>query len=172
VVIGNPDGVRQRGAGHHHNQRMSQWAYGKDIDYLRHKMELAGLSRLTGSQRGTSARCPACGHRHKPQGREWTCKACGFRGQRDLVGSINMHPIAFGEKPMFPAAYAITYPRPGTAARQVLDRRNRPDPGHGEAERAFAPMSLHERMASTAGVARARQGAGRNHSVSSVAHSL
>ena len=119
-------------SGRHHNQRMSQWEYGKDIDYLTHKIELAGMSSFIGSERGTSSRCPACGHRHKPKGREWACKACGFRGHRDLVGSINMHPIAFGEKPIFPAAFAITYLRPGTAARKVFDRSNRPDPGLGE----------------------------------------
>lgn len=98
VFIGNPDGVRKRRSGRHHNQRMSQWEYGKDIDYLTHKIELAGMSSFTGSERGTSSRCPACGHRHKPKGREWTCKACGFRRHRDLVGSINMHPIAFWRK--------------------------------------------------------------------------
>jgi putative transposase len=172
VFIGNPDGVRKRCSGRHHNQRMSQWEYGRDIDYLTHKIALAGMSSFTGSERGTSSRCPACGHRHKPKGREWTCKACEFRGHRDLVGSINMHPIAFGEKPMFPAANAITYLRPGTSARKVLDRSNRPDPGHGKDERPLAPMSLHERMESTAGIARAPQGAGHVRSISSEAHSL
>jgi putative transposase len=172
VFIGNPDGVRKRRSGRHHNQRMSQWEYGRDIDYLTHKIELAGMSSFTGSERGTSSRCPACGHRHKPKGREWTCKACGFRGHRDLVGSINMHPIAFGEKPMFPVASAITYLRPGTSVRKVLDRSNRPDPGHGEDECPLAPVSLHERMESTTGIARAPQGAGHIRSLSSEAHSL
>jgi len=32
VFIGNPDGVRTRRSGRHHNQRMSQWEYGRDID--------------------------------------------------------------------------------------------------------------------------------------------
>jgi putative transposase len=172
VFIGNPEGVRKRRSGRHHNQRMSQWEYGKDIDYLTHKAELAGMSSFTGSERGTSSRCPACGHRHKPKGREWVCKACGFRGHRDLVGSINMHPIAFGEKTMFPVASAITYLRPGTCARKVLDRSNRPDPGHGKDASPIAPMSLHERMASTAEIARAPKGAGHIHSFSSEAHSL
>jgi putative transposase len=173
VFVGNPDGVRKRRSGRHHNQRMSQWEYGRDIDDLTHKIELAGMSSFTGSERGTSSRCPACGHRHKPEGREWTCKACRFfRGHRDLVGSINMHPIAFGEKPMFPAANAITYLRPGTSARKVLDRSNRPDPGHGEDERPLALVSLHERMESTSGIARAPQGAGHIRSLSSEAHSL
>ena len=172
VFIGNPDGVRKRRSGRHHNQRMSQWEYGRDIDYLTHKIELAGMSSFTGSERGTSSRCPACGHRHKPKGREWTCKACGFHGHRDLVGSINMHPLAFGETPTFPAAPAVTYLRPGTSARKVRDRSNRPDPGHGEDENPLAPVSPNGRMESTAGIARVPQGAGHDHSSPSEAHSL
>jgi putative transposase len=38
IFIGNPDGVRQCHCGRHHNQRMSQWEYGRDIDYLTHKI--------------------------------------------------------------------------------------------------------------------------------------
>jgi len=72
---------------------------------------------------------------------------------------------------MFPASSAITYLRPGTSAREVLDRSNRPDLGHGEDERPLAPMSLHERMESTAGIARVPQGAGQIRSLSSEAHS-
>ena len=37
LFIGNPHGVRNRDHGRHHNQRMSLWEYGKDIDYLTHK---------------------------------------------------------------------------------------------------------------------------------------
>ncbi|TFE73631.1 hypothetical protein A7K72_06130, partial [Candidatus Methylacidiphilum fumarolicum] len=32
---------------------------------------------------GTSSRCPECGHRHKPNGRNWRCPKCGFQGHRD-----------------------------------------------------------------------------------------
>jgi hypothetical protein len=73
---------------------------------------------------------------------------------------------------MFPAANAITYLRPGTSAKKVLDRSNRPDPGHGEDDSPIAPVLLHERMESTAGIARAPQGAGHIHSRLSEAHSL
>jgi IS605 OrfB family transposase len=31
VFVGNPDGVRRNRCGRKHNQRMSQWEYGKDI---------------------------------------------------------------------------------------------------------------------------------------------
>lgn len=170
LFIGNPEGVRQRRCGRKHNQRMSQWEYGKDIDYLTHKSKQAGISSFTGSERGTSSRCPVCGHRHKPKDRNWVCPECGFKGHRDLVGSVNMHLLAFGEKTTFPAANAVTYLRPGTSARKCLDRSSRPDTGH-----AKPGMLLHENTGSTASeaslpwVARAT---GQTRVHSSEAHSL
>jgi putative transposase len=111
LFIGNPHGVRRENRGRHHNQRMAQWEYGRDIDYLTHKSKQARILSFTGSERGTSSRCPRCGHKHKPNGRNWACRVCGFVGHRDLVGSINMHPLAFGTHPKFPRSF--TYLRPG-----------------------------------------------------------
>lgn len=111
LFIGNPHGVRNRASGRHHNQRMTLWEYGKDIDYLTHKSTQAHMSSFTGSERGTSSRCPSCGHKHKPRNRQWLCKQCGFQGHRDLVGSLNMHLLAFGEQVEFPRSF--TYLRPG-----------------------------------------------------------
>jgi len=74
LFIGNPHGVRHRDCGRHHNGRMAQWEYGRDIDYLTHKSKQARISCSTGSERGTSSRCPRCGHRHKPKGRTWACR--------------------------------------------------------------------------------------------------
>jgi hypothetical protein len=39
--------------GRKHNQRMSQWEYGKDIEYLGYKSTLAGILSFSGSERGT-----------------------------------------------------------------------------------------------------------------------
>jgi len=111
LFIGNPHGVRNRDNGRHHNQRMALWEYGKDIDYLTHKAKQARILSFTGSERGTSSQCPRCGHKHKPKGRVWRCKQCGFTGHRDLVGSINMHKLAFGQQVEFPRSF--TYLRPG-----------------------------------------------------------
>ena len=110
LFIGNPHGVRNRNNGRHHNQRMSLWEYGKDISYLTHKSKQAHMVCFTGSERGTSSQCPACEHKHKPRNRQWDCKKCGFNGHRDLVGSINMHRLAFGERVEFPRSF--TYLRP------------------------------------------------------------
>ncbi len=115
LFIGNPHGVRNRDNGRHHNQRMALWEYGKDIDYLTHKAKQSRILSFTGSERGTSSQCPRCGHKHKPKGRVWRCKKCGFIGHRDLVGSVNMHVLAFDEHVLFPRS--VTYLRPGPSRR-------------------------------------------------------
>ncbi|MEO8954674.1 MAG: transposase [Ktedonobacteraceae bacterium] len=133
LFIGNPHGVRTRNCGRHHNQRMSLWEYGKDIDYLTHKSKQAHIMSFTGSERGTSSQCPVCGHKHKPKGREWNCKKCGFNGHRDIVGSVNMHTLAYGEQVMFPRS--VTYLRP-SRSRQAAAHK---DPAVGRSSRADTP---------------------------------
>jgi putative transposase len=136
LFIGDPRGVRKLKAGRHHNQRISRWAAGKDMDDLRHKAERAGIACSTGDERGTSSRCPQCSHRHRPTGRDWQCKRCGFVGHRDIVGAANMHQNALGVQVTFPAS--VTYRRAGPmrAARGVKNsapipaaRRSSPDTG-------------------------------------------
>jgi len=136
LFIGNPDGVRQKDSGRHHNQRMALWEYGRDIDYLTHKCEQAHIMSFTGSERGTSSRCPACEHKHKPKGRRWHCQQCGFTGHRDLVGSVNMHKLAYDEQVMFPRS--ITYLRPSPSRRQATAPK---DPVVGRSSRADAPLA-------------------------------
>jgi putative transposase len=135
LFIGNPHGVRQENKGRHHNQRMAQWEYGKDIDYLRHKSTLAGIKSFTGSERGTSSQCPVCRHLRKPKGRVWKCRKCGFVGHRDVVGSINMHRLAYGEPVTFPRS--VTYLRPGLTRRAAVHK----DPAVGCSSRADTPLA-------------------------------
>ncbi len=115
LYIGNPHGVRSKDKGRYHNQRMAQWEYGKDIAYLSYKAKAAHIESFIGSERGTSSRCPACGWKQRIKGRMWCCRnpICRFIGHRDVVGSVNMHLIAYGKKVAFPAQ--ITYQRPGPA---------------------------------------------------------
>ncbi len=112
VFIGDPHGVRDQPCGRHHHQRMSQWEYGKDKDYLSQKCAQAGILSFTGSERGTSSRCPNCQRRQKIRGRNWVCKnpQCRFAGHRDIVGSLNMHRLAFGRAIAYPSR--VTYLRP------------------------------------------------------------
>ena len=139
IFIGNPDGVRRKNSGRYHNQRMSQWEYGKDIDYLQQKSEQDRIVCFTGDERGTSSRCPVCGHRHKPKGRNWRCKACGFEGHRDIVGAVNMHRIAFDQVVAFPER--ITYLRP-----ENFWRSSRP--GTGQSCLAESRTQAPQRVAS------------------------
>jgi putative transposase len=125
VFIGNPHGVRKKNCGRRHNQRMAQWEYGKDLSYFAHKFKIAGISVLTGSERGTSSTCPECGHRHKPKGRTWNCPKCSYKKKhRDITGSLNMHLLAFGQKAKYPEI--IKYLRPvRTGSSRCADTRQR-----------------------------------------------
>jgi hypothetical protein len=154
LYIGDPDGVRNKPCGRKHNQRMSQWEYGKDIEYLEYKSEHAGISSFGGSERGTSSRCPKCGHQHKPTGRNWVCKGCGLSGHRDLVGSINMHPIAFENKATFSVSKDVAYLRPGTCCWKYRNRSSRPDTGRrkglGPLPPALSEVCVNQRFRSDA----------------------
>jgi putative transposase len=140
LYIGEPHGVRQHKTGRHHHQRMSQWEYGKDIEYLTYKCLQASIKSFTGTERGTSSQCPVCGRlRKKPKGPVWRCKQCGFQGHRDLVGSVNMHRIAYGHKIMFPHIYL----RPSRMRRAAVNE----NPAVGRSSRAGTPPScLSESM--------------------------
>jgi putative transposase len=111
LYVGDPHGVRNENKGRHHNQRMSQWEYGKDKQYLQQKCQQVGIVCFSGSERGTSSHCPRCDWKKKPRGRIWTCRRCGFVGHRDIVGSMNMHLLAFGSRIEYPSS--LTYRRPG-----------------------------------------------------------
>ena len=117
LYVGDPHGVRNEHKGRHHNQRMAQWEYSKDKQYLQEKCSKAGIVCFSGSERGTSSHCPRCDQKKKPRGRNWACRRCGFVGHRDIVGSMNMHPLAFGSRIAYPTS--LTYRRPGP----LRDRR-------------------------------------------------
>jgi putative transposase len=147
LYMGDPRGVRKLKSGRHHNQRIARWEVGKDMDDLGHKAERAGIACSTGDERGTSSRCPQCGHRHRPKGRTWQCKKCGFEGHRDIVGAANMHVNGFGRKVTFPAQ--VTYRRAGpmratrgvnNPASSLPARRSSPDTGLREGLAPFAPQ--------------------------------
>ena len=142
LFIGNPEGVRRRNQGRHHNQRMSGWEYGRDIAYLRYKAKAAGIESFTGSERGTSSQCPVCGWKQKVKGRVWRCRnpQCAFVGHQDVVGSVNMHPLAFGRTIPFPAH--ITYQRAGPV--RVLARDEQPHPVGDQPARCRRPDTGHQ----------------------------
>ncbi|MCB1075843.1 MAG: transposase [Simkania sp.] len=123
VFVGNPDGVRSKNTGRKHNQRLAGWEYGKDWEYLKYKTKQAGIESFNGSERGTSSHCPDCGLRKKVKGRWWKCTKCTFECHRDIVGALNMFPLAFDTKVAAPKD--ITYLR-------ILQRRSSSSLGTGQ----------------------------------------
>jgi putative transposase len=109
--VGNPKGIQKRRCGRWHNQRISQWEFAKDLHYLEYKSKKAGILCFNGTERGTSSCCPKCGHRKRVKGRNWRCPLCEFECHRDVVGGMNMFPLAFGKSVDKPKE--ITYLRPG-----------------------------------------------------------
>lgn len=70
-------------------QKLIQWPHGKLKQKLQYKLERENIGVIEISESYTSQTCPACGHRHKPKGRNYVCK-CGYKNHRDIVGAINI----------------------------------------------------------------------------------
>ena len=105
VFIGHPDGVRQQNSGRHHHQRMAGWEDGQDSAALTDKAKAASSERFTGAERGTASQCRVGGWKQRVTGRQWRCRTpeCALSGQRDVVGRVHRHPLAFGTRMAFPA---------------------------------------------------------------------
>ncbi|MBI4851558.1 MAG: IS200/IS605 family element transposase accessory protein TnpB [Acidobacteria bacterium] len=72
------------------NQEMGLLSLGVFVGYLKYKFAAFGIELETTSESYTTKTCPACGHKHKPKGRQYHCPKCGFVGVRDEVGAINL----------------------------------------------------------------------------------
>jgi putative transposase len=97
VYIGDPQGVREQDCGQQHNQRMSQWSFGRLRDLLEYKLKRHGIFLEKVEERGTSGTCPACGKYTKQAGRIYRCgnKECGFSGaHRDVIGASGILDLA------------------------------------------------------------------------------
>jgi putative transposase len=88
VYIGDPAGVRDKDCSRKHNQRMSQWPFGKLADMLEYKLKRIGVRLVKVDERGTSGTCPVCAGYTKQAGRIYKCGHCGFTGaHRDVIGA-------------------------------------------------------------------------------------
>ncbi len=73
-------------------RRLDQWPFRKLQFYVGYKTlqrerETHYLPRE--QVRGTSSTCPMCGRKNRPNGHVFSCKACGFVGDRHFVGAYN-----------------------------------------------------------------------------------
>jgi putative transposase len=91
VVIGDVRDIRQNiDYGKKVNQKLHQWSHGQTRSQITYKAERKGITVVLVNEAYTSQTCPCCGHKHKPQGRNYKCNACGFQYHRDGVGAINI----------------------------------------------------------------------------------
>ncbi|WP_216363848.1 zinc ribbon domain-containing protein, partial [Moorella sp. E306M] len=85
--------VREQDCGRHHNQRMSQWTFGRLRDLLEYKLKRHGITLEKIEERGTSGTCPTCSKYTKQTGRIYRCgdRDCGFGGvHRDVIGATGI----------------------------------------------------------------------------------
>ena len=114
-----------------HNQRMSQWSHGKVRTYVAYKAEAYGIRTVLQDEHHTSQTCPSCTHRHKPRGRRYVCRACGFSGHRDVVGQVNiLSAYTYGAPGKLPAPTQVKYRIPHNlrVMRRCQDTGQAPQP--------------------------------------------
>ncbi|USG64479.1 transposase [Brevibacillus ruminantium] len=96
VVVGKLDGVgrhtskrkKKKVRSRRHNQRMSQWAFGRTTSYLGYKLQVNRIKLRKEEESFTSQTCPVCTRRKKVSGRVYQCK-CGYTQHRDIHGAGN-----------------------------------------------------------------------------------
>ncbi len=95
LVIGDVTGIAQKTKGEKrlnrkNRQKVSQWEFYKQRQYLEYKCDEVGIETTLESEHGTSKTCPRCGHKQKPNGRNYNCPACHLKIHRDVVGACNI----------------------------------------------------------------------------------
>ncbi|HMA36468.1 MAG TPA: transposase, partial [Chloroflexia bacterium] len=78
--------------GRHHNQRLSQWAHGQFVGYVKDKARQYGISTAYIAEEYSTRTCSQCRQVHNvaPRGRVFTCAGCGARVSRDGNGAANI----------------------------------------------------------------------------------
>ena len=71
------------------NQKLSNWNFGLLFRYLEYKLKLKGIEIEKICEAYSTQTCPMCGQRHKPKGKNYSCK-CGYTAHRDIHGAMNI----------------------------------------------------------------------------------
>ena len=95
LVIGDVTGIAEntkskKRLNRKNRQKISQWAFYKQRQYLEYKCDEVGIETTLESEHGTSKTCPKCGNQYKPNGRNYNCPACNLKIHRDVVGACNI----------------------------------------------------------------------------------
>ncbi|MYA70285.1 IS200/IS605 family element transposase accessory protein TnpB [Candidatus Poribacteria bacterium] len=133
IVLGNLTGIRKDiDYGKRANQKLHQWAFGKISELIIYKAKTLGIKVEVLDESYTSQTCPKCGHRKKPNNRNYTCK-CGFKYHRDGVGAINIRAKYLGhfgvpvvaekvsDRMTPPLGFRLTVPKVQVALSQIKE---------------------------------------------------
>jgi len=71
-------------------RRLNQWPFRKLQNYVEYKILRSGFETRYVEARGTSSTCPMCGRHNRPNGHVFSCRVCGFTGDRHSVGAYNI----------------------------------------------------------------------------------
>ena len=71
------------------NHSLHTWSFYRLAHYIEYKAKLLGIRVEYVNPAYTSQTCPACGKKHKVNGRDYRCE-CGYHTHRDLVGAKNI----------------------------------------------------------------------------------
>ena len=73
------------------NGRLHRWGFRRFQNITEYKAKLKGLKVVFVDPAHTSSLCPICGSKLSPNGhRALKCRRCGFKANRDVVGSWNI----------------------------------------------------------------------------------
>jgi putative transposase len=86
LVVGDVSGIskntkNEKRLNKKNRQKVSQWEFYKQRQYLEYKCEEVGIETILESENGTSKTCPRCGSKHKPNGRNYNCPSCNLKIQ-------------------------------------------------------------------------------------------
>ena len=82
------------------NRKFNYWFYALALQRIRDRAELFGVRYVAVPPQYTSQTCPKCGHIDKlnRRGEKFKCLQCGFSGDADHVGAINILQRGFAQE--------------------------------------------------------------------------
>jgi IS605 OrfB family transposase len=97
IVMEKLDGIRENMNGSAKlNRRLHAWSFRKIQTYIEYKANLERMAVVYIEPRDTSKKCHRCGHVTQAN-REFRCRKCGLRYNRDLNAAINIaHALTRG----------------------------------------------------------------------------
>lgn len=88
LVLSQPRGIAQAEGHKAQRQRNEFWDYSEQSRQIAYKAH-GKFEVVRDQERGTSSTCPRGHQHHRPSGRVFCCRHCGWAGHRDLVGAGN-----------------------------------------------------------------------------------